>query len=120
MKIVQSIPGIMMLLAITALICGLVKPSDGQANEAFRDAYRKQLQKQWAWTKQSWTGDDLPYHQIMANADKAFLIKDDPEKLLATYKREAKAKPTDPITQFRSAYLIYRMAPLLENKGPEN
>jgi hypothetical protein len=87
----------------------------GQSNQAARQNYSNQLAQRWAWANESWTGDDGPYRIIMSEIDQAITGNDDLEQLLTQYKSLAGKKRTDPQSQFRWAYLGYRMSLLPKN-----
>ncbi len=72
-----------------------------------------------SWMIEAWTGDNRPYHQIRAEADK---VNNNPQSLDSTAKRlesDIERNPSDPKREYHWAYVTYKLA-IASNPRDEN
>lgn len=100
-----------MLLAVV-MIALVLLPNAGYSETAAVKAYRQQLLHDWAWANESWSGNDVPYQQIMAEIDQTVAKGQNLSQLLTNDKALARDSRANPIAQFRWAYLAYKMSNL--------
>ena len=108
------------LIATSALMTFLLAgpQNAAHAGDSTANAYRQHLLQEWAWTREAWTGSDTTYQSIMSEVDKSIAQHENLDRLLGNYKALAKDSRTNPVPQFRWAYLAYKMAVLRGTSDP--
>jgi hypothetical protein len=94
----------------------IIQGSPAYASNQSPLVFLKKWRLHWSWANETWGNNDKPYQETKADIDKALVQGQDLEKLLDKYKSAALDSPTNPVEQFRWAYLAYRISLLPQNQ----